>query len=177
MFENHRKSLIQHFWATFTFWVDKSTEKMPQNGHFWWVLENLKLTVKQCYQTSNFWMTKIGGKCQNWIIRMSNFQTLCLLLSWNRKKKIEKLKVFLAWKFKWKCYEFLRKCQQIFLLVFKWLLHNNKGKSPSRSSRMVSFLLFSFCWHMKLCCNLQGQNPRSCNNSLKPYEWFNYSSL
>ena len=40
--------------ATFTFWVDKSWLKMPQNGSFWRVFENLKLVVKQCYQIGHF---------------------------------------------------------------------------------------------------------------------------
>ena len=41
--------------------------------HFGEVFENLKLAVKQCYQTGQFNRTKIGGKCQNsnatfWVI-------------------------------------------------------------------------------------------------------------
>ena len=38
--------------ATFTFWVDKS--KNAQNDPFWRVFINLKLAVKQCYQTGQF---------------------------------------------------------------------------------------------------------------------------
>ena len=53
-FENDRKSLIQQVkGATFIFWVDKSSWK-SQN---WLILagfENLKLVVKQCYQTGQF---------------------------------------------------------------------------------------------------------------------------
>ena len=37
--------------ATFTFWVDKSSWKMPKMVHFGEIFENLKLAVKQCYQT------------------------------------------------------------------------------------------------------------------------------
>ena len=40
--------------ATFTFWVDKSSLKMPKDVQFWRVFENLKLAVKQCYQTCQF---------------------------------------------------------------------------------------------------------------------------
>ena len=40
--------------ATFTLWVDKSWWKKAKNGPFWQVFENLRLRVKQCYQTSNF---------------------------------------------------------------------------------------------------------------------------
>ena len=52
VFENHRKSLIQHCERSelhlhFAFWVDK-------NGPFWGLFENSKLAVKQCYQTGQF---------------------------------------------------------------------------------------------------------------------------
>ena len=47
VFENHRKSLIQHF-ATFTCWVDKSSSN-AKNRQFWRVFENLKFAVKQYY--------------------------------------------------------------------------------------------------------------------------------
>ena len=40
--------------ATFRFWVDKSSLKMPKNGQFWRIFENLKLAVKQSYQTGQF---------------------------------------------------------------------------------------------------------------------------
>ena len=36
--------------ATFTFWVDRSSSKWS----IWRVFENLKLAVKQCYQTGQF---------------------------------------------------------------------------------------------------------------------------
>ena len=40
--------------------------KKAKNGPFWRVIENLKLAVKECYQTGQFFnMTKIGGKCRN----------------------------------------------------------------------------------------------------------------
>ena len=39
VFENHRKSLIQ---------------QNAKNGPFWQFFENLKLAVKQCYQTGHF---------------------------------------------------------------------------------------------------------------------------
>jgi len=48
---------------------------MPENGSFWRVFENLKLAVKQCYQTGQFFnRTKIGGKCQNSNIQMGHFE-------------------------------------------------------------------------------------------------------
>ena len=34
-------------------WVDKSSLKMPKNGPFVRVFENLKLAIKQCYQTGH----------------------------------------------------------------------------------------------------------------------------
>ena len=40
--------------ATFTFCVDKSSLKSAKNGPVWRVFENLKLAVKQCYQTGQF---------------------------------------------------------------------------------------------------------------------------
>ena len=40
--------------ATFTFWADKSWLKIAKNGLIWRVFENLKLAVKQCYQTGHF---------------------------------------------------------------------------------------------------------------------------
>ena len=39
--------------------------KNAKNVPFWRVFENLKLAVKQCYQTGQFKRTKIVGKCQN----------------------------------------------------------------------------------------------------------------
>ena len=48
---------------------------MPENGSFWRVFENLKLAVKQCYQTGQFFnRTKIGGKCQNSNIQLGHFE-------------------------------------------------------------------------------------------------------
>ena len=42
--------------ALFTFWVDKTQKfiKKDKDGQFWRVFENLKLSVKQCYQTGQF---------------------------------------------------------------------------------------------------------------------------
>ena len=39
--------------------------KNAKNVLFWLVFENLKLAVKQCYQTSQIGMDKIGEKYQN----------------------------------------------------------------------------------------------------------------
>ena len=51
VFENHRKSLIQH--------CERSELRLhliknTKNGPIWRVFENLKLAVKQCYQTGQF---------------------------------------------------------------------------------------------------------------------------
>ena len=47
VFENHRKSLNQH--------CERSELRLhAKNGPFWRVFENLKLAVKQCYQTGQF---------------------------------------------------------------------------------------------------------------------------
>ena len=52
--------------ATFTFWVDKSKLKMPKNGPFWRVFENLRLAVKHSVTRQvTFNRSKNGGKCQN----------------------------------------------------------------------------------------------------------------
>ena len=40
--------------ATFTFWMDTSKLKLPKMVHFWRFFDNLKLAVKECYQTGQF---------------------------------------------------------------------------------------------------------------------------
>ena len=47
-------SILRAKRATFTFWVDKSSLKMPKMVHFGEFFENLKLAVKQSYQTGQF---------------------------------------------------------------------------------------------------------------------------
>ena len=56
VFENHRKSLIQHCERSELRLHFELTSllKTPKNGPFWRVFENLKLAVKQCYQTGQF---------------------------------------------------------------------------------------------------------------------------
>ena len=52
VFENHRKkshSTLRAKRATFTKLIENA-----KNGLFWRVFENLKLAVKQCYQTGQF---------------------------------------------------------------------------------------------------------------------------
>ena len=51
VFENHRKSLIQNCERSE---LGLQLIKNPKNGQFWRVFENLKLAVKQCYQTGQF---------------------------------------------------------------------------------------------------------------------------
>ena len=56
VFENHRKSLIQHCERSelrLHFEWTKVNQKC-NNGPFWRVFENLKLAVKQRYQTGQF---------------------------------------------------------------------------------------------------------------------------
>ena len=54
--------------------MDKSLLKNAENGPIWRVFENLKLVVKQSYQTGQFLnRSKIGGKCDI----LGDFQTLC----------------------------------------------------------------------------------------------------
>ena len=51
-----------------------------KNGPFRRVSENLKLAVKQCYQTGQFkyvCRTKIGKKSQNNVLLVSHFRILC----------------------------------------------------------------------------------------------------
>ena len=56
VFENHRKSLIQHCERSELRLHFEWTEvnKNAKNGQFWQVFENLKLAVKQCYQKGKF---------------------------------------------------------------------------------------------------------------------------
>ena len=76
VFENHRKSLIQHCERSelrLHFEWTKSLLKSTKYDQFWRVFENLKLAVKQCYQTGQISRTKIGVKCRNsnatfWVI-------------------------------------------------------------------------------------------------------------
>ena len=57
VFENHRKSRIQHCERSelcLYFWVDKNALKMPKIVNFGDFFENLKVAMKQCYQTGHF---------------------------------------------------------------------------------------------------------------------------
>ena len=55
VFENHRKSLIQHCEQSYGYILSgQKLIKNAKNGSFWRVFENLKLAVKQCYQTDQF---------------------------------------------------------------------------------------------------------------------------
>ena len=75
VFENHRKSRIQHCERSelrLHFEWTKVNQKC-QKQLIWRVFENLKLAVKQCYQTGHFNRTNIGRKCQNWKIQMRHF--------------------------------------------------------------------------------------------------------
>ena len=53
VFENHRKSRMQHCERSELYLHFKWTkvDQKCQNSQFWRVFENLKLEVKQCYQT------------------------------------------------------------------------------------------------------------------------------
>ena len=56
VFENHRKSLIQHCERSELrlHLSEQKLSKNAKNGPIWRVFENLKLAVKQCYQTGQF---------------------------------------------------------------------------------------------------------------------------
>ena len=57
VFENHRKVLFNiASEASYIYKMSgqKFINKQAKNGQFWRVFENLKLTVKQCYQTGQF---------------------------------------------------------------------------------------------------------------------------
>ena len=56
VFENQRKSLVQHCERSeLRLHIDNTkVNKNAQNGQLWPVFENLKLAVKQCYQTDPF---------------------------------------------------------------------------------------------------------------------------
>ena len=77
VFENHRKSLIQHCKQSYVYIM--SRQKFIKNtkiGQFWRVFENLKFAVKQCYQIGHFWWKT--PKIEKFICDiLSDFQTLC----------------------------------------------------------------------------------------------------
>ena len=55
VFENHRKSLNISSEASYVYILTgQKLIKNAKNGPFWRVFENLKLEVKQCYQTGHF---------------------------------------------------------------------------------------------------------------------------
>ena len=75
MFENHRKSLIQHCERSelcLHFEWTKVNQN-AKNGQFWRVFEKLKLAVKQCYQTGR--SVLLGQKLvENAKIQMQHFE-------------------------------------------------------------------------------------------------------
>ena len=86
-----------------------SRQKLLKNGAFWWVFENLKLTVKQCYQTGkfekdNYWwyMRKLKHSNETfWVsfkhcakCKIETFLTLCLNLILKNSSWILKMKSF-----------------------------------------------------------------------------------
>ena len=63
MFENHRKKFSFNIASEASYVYILSGQKLiknVKNGQFWRVFENLKLAVKQCYQTGHF------KKDKNW---------------------------------------------------------------------------------------------------------------
>ena len=82
VFENHRKSLIQHCERSelrlHVFWVDKSWLKIPKMVHFGDFLKTLSLRSNSITRQVTYNKTKNVGKCQNKkkcdILR--NFQTM-----------------------------------------------------------------------------------------------------
>ena len=67
-------STLQAKRATFTFWVDKSSLKMPNMVHFCEFLETWSLWSNSVTRQVSFNRTKIGGKCQNAKIHMRHFE-------------------------------------------------------------------------------------------------------
>ena len=61
MFENHRKSIIQICELRLQF----ELVKRSKNGRFWRVFENLRLAVKQCYQTIILKVQKLVENAKN----------------------------------------------------------------------------------------------------------------
>ena len=52
VFEKLRKIASE---ASYHYVLSRKLIKNAKNGPFWWIFEILKLTVKQCYQTNQFW--------------------------------------------------------------------------------------------------------------------------
>ena len=76
MFENHRKSLIQHCELRSYVYI-LSGQKIienSKNSQFWQVQTTLNLVVKQSYQTSK--NPKIGGKCQNPKVKIRHLKAI-----------------------------------------------------------------------------------------------------
>ena len=59
--------------ATFTFWVDKSSLKMPETINFGEFLKTYSFRSNSGTRHGTFKRTKIGGKCQNWKIKNATF--------------------------------------------------------------------------------------------------------
>ena len=117
MFENHGKSPIQHCdlrakRATFAFWKIKTIRNV-KNAPFWQVFENLKLAVKQCYQTGQF-----CGNGQNSNATFLVIFKLCALL--------ENLCSFSSKKFQMKVFRLISHCLKATLKVSFWNLSWNK---------------------------------------------------
>ena len=77
VFENHRKSLIQHCErqrATFTFWVDKSKLKMAKMVNFGEVLKTWSLWSNSVTRQVSFNRTKIGENAKMSKIQMRHFE-------------------------------------------------------------------------------------------------------
>ena len=75
VFENHKKSLIQHSERSelhLHFLSEQKLIKIPEK-RIWSVFENLKLSVEQNYQKVTFNRIKCG-KCQNWKSQMRHFE-------------------------------------------------------------------------------------------------------
>ena len=57
-----------------SFWVDKSSLKMPKMVHFDEFLKTWSLRSNSVTRQVNFHRTKIDNKCQNWKIKMRHFK-------------------------------------------------------------------------------------------------------
>ena len=76
MFENHRKSIIQHCERSELRLHFEWTKdiKNAENGQFWRVFEKLNLRSNSVTRQVNFNRTKIGGKWQTSKIQMRHFE-------------------------------------------------------------------------------------------------------
>ena len=80
--------------ATFTFWVDKSSLKMPKMIHFGEFLKTWSLLSNSVIRQVTFNKTKIGGKGQNWQNSNATFIVIFKLCALWICEKVRKKLIF-----------------------------------------------------------------------------------